>query len=205
MKLKALLFFFETVCVVAVIYFAGSRVADTGAKPRPEIEKVSVLVPRHDLSMGWLINDPEKLFEEKQFPAAPETKKAIRSFEDLKGRRLNKPLTTSQFLTADDLLDRNMAGYFQSGRWVNLLCANVKDSGSVRPGSHVDIVWVVTKTNDETCAKIILENTLILEVDRNPTRPEASNFTVTVEVTPEQAERLALAQKMGTFRLVPPK
>src|SRR5260370_8354100 len=162
-----------------------------GAKPRPEIKKVSVLVPRHDLGMGWLINDRERLFEEKQFPAAAETKKAIRSFEDLKGRRLNKPLTTSQFVTADGLLDRNRAGYFQSGRWVNLLCANVKDSRSVRPGSHVGIVWVVTKTNDETCAKIILENTLVLHVDRNPTRPEDSNFTVTFELTPNQSDRLS--------------
>src|SRR5207237_7240707 len=61
-------------------------------------EKVSVLVARHNLPMGTLLNEPAKFFEEKRFPKGEEPKKAIRSFEELKDQRLNKPVAAEQFL-----------------------------------------------------------------------------------------------------------
>ena len=39
-----------------------------------------------------------------------EPKKAIRSFDDLRGKLLNKPLSAEQFVTPDDLTDKENIG-----------------------------------------------------------------------------------------------
>src|SRR5437899_1919326 len=67
-----------------------------------DVETVPVLVAKRNLSLGWLINEPEKLFEKKQFPKSEVPEEAILSFAELKDRRLNKPLAAEQFVTADD-------------------------------------------------------------------------------------------------------
>src|SRR5437762_1668651 len=92
------------VCGLAASYMTSRVIADRDAQV--EVEKVSVLVARRNLAMGTLITDPAKLFEEKQFTKGEEPKKAIRNLDDLKERRLNKPLAAEQFVTADDLNDK---------------------------------------------------------------------------------------------------
>lgn len=90
-------------CGLAASYMTIKAIAERGNQT--EVEKVSVLVARKNLSLGILIHEPEKLFEEKQFIAGMEPKKAIRYLDELKDRRLNKPLSAEQFVTADDLDD----------------------------------------------------------------------------------------------------
>src|SRR5439155_7941729 len=94
------------------------------------------------------------------------------------------------------------------GKLAMTLNVNAKDGvgGFVQPHSHVDIVAVLSSSTGETIAKIILQKILVLAVDQNVGPPESGKATlantVTVEVTPEHAQRLALAQKMGTLSLV---
>jgi Flp pilus assembly protein CpaB len=79
--------------------------------------------------------------------------------------------------------------------------------GFVLPNSRVDIVWVLRRGNDaETTAKVLLQNVLVLAVGTIHQRPDDKQAllesTVTLAVTPEQAEKLTLAQEMGTLRLI---
>lgn len=209
MKPKTLiLMIVAVVCGLAASYMTSKVLSEQKAQ---EVEKVSVLVARRNLAMGTLISDPEKLFEEKQFTKGEEPKKAIRDFEELKGQRLNKPLTAEQFVTADDLNSKDKDGlsaFMRKGMravGLNVNAASVV-GGFVLPHSHVDIVSVVTNPNGEVNAKIILQNILVLAVDQNASRPDDKQAviatTVTVQVTPDQAEKLALADKMGTLRLI---
>ena len=197
-------------CGLAASYMTSRVIAERDAKP--DVEKVSVLVAKRNIGMGTLINDPEKFFEEKQFVRGEEPKKAIRNYDELKNQRLNKPLSAEQFVTADDLWDKEkdgLAGRMRKGyRAVGLnVNAQTASGGFVLPNSHVDIVSVITdqKTN-KTSSKIILQNILVLAVDQLSSRPDDKSAvvanTVTVEVTPEQAQRLALAQRLGTISLI---
>ncbi|HLJ97273.1 MAG TPA: Flp pilus assembly protein CpaB [Gemmataceae bacterium] len=209
MKPKTLILMIVAVgCGLAASYMTSRVIAERGNQS--DVEKVSVLVARKNLAMGILIADPEKLFEEKQFTKGEEPKKAIRELEDLKGRRLNKPLTAEQFVTADDLIDKDrdgLAALMPKGMRAVALNVNAASivGGFVLPHSHVDILSVITGKDGESSAKIILQNILVLAVDQNSNRPDDRSAivasTVTVQVTPEQAERLALAQKMGTLSL----
>jgi pilus assembly protein CpaB len=82
-------------------------------------------------------------------------------------------------------------------------------AGFALPGNYVDIV-VNTQLDgegrgDKQISKIVLEHILVLavaqEADRDETKPRVVN-AVTLEVTPEQAEKLDLARSVGTLSLV---
>ena len=83
-------------------------------------------------------------------------------------------------------------------------------AGFALPGNYVDIV-VNTQLDtdgakgDKQISKIVLEHILVLavaqEANRDETRPKVVN-AVTLELTPEQAEKLDLARSVGTLSLV---
>jgi pilus assembly protein CpaB len=171
-------------------------------RTQSDVETIPVLVAKRNLSLGWLINEPEKLFEEKQFPKSEVPEKAILSFAELRDRRLSKPLAAEQFVTADDLIEINKdkePPLAPGMRAVTLeVNAEPTPSGFVLPPSHVDIVSVALQADGTTRSETILRNVLVLA----PNGSEKAN-TVTVLVTPEQVEKLALAQKMGSISVVP--
>lgn len=86
-------------------------------------------------------------------------------------------------------------------------------AGFALPGNYVDILVNTTedaKANvkekvDMSISKIVLEHILVLavaqEASRDDTKPKVVN-AVTLEVTPEQAEKLDLARSVGTLSLV---
>ncbi len=75
--------------------------------------------------------------------------------------------------------------------------------GFVTPGDHVDIV-LTQGAKQELRAVTILQNIRVIGVDQQSEelsdQPEIAR-TITVEVTPQQGQRLALAQKAGTLSL----
>lgn len=80
-------------------------------------------------------------------------------------------------------------------------------AGFAQPGSRVDIL-VSTKSDDgrdgKQISKIVLENVKVLAVAQqtsaDPNKPKVVN-AATLEVTPEQAEKLDLARSVGTLSL----
>jgi pilus assembly protein CpaB len=186
-------------------------IADRGDKETDE--KVTVLVAKQNLTMGTIIKEPEKLFDEKSFTKGEEPKKAIRNFDELKGKFLNKPLTAEQFVTADDLTDKEnsgISGMMPKGYRAYGIKVNAENNagGFVLPHSRVDIVMVPQRgmSDKELFSKIILQNVLVLAVDQVAVRPDDKqavvSSTVTVAVTPQEAEKLALANSLGDLRLI---
>jgi pilus assembly protein CpaB len=87
-------------------------------------------------------------------------------------------------------------------------------AGFALPGSFVDIIVNTQKagmkTNtategEQSISKIVLEKILVLavaqEVNRDETKPKVVN-AVTLEVSPEEAEKLDLARSVGSLSLV---
>jgi pilus assembly protein CpaB len=84
-------------------------------------------------------------------------------------------------------------------------------AGFALPGNYVDIIVSTQKevapnssAREQNISKIVLERILVLavaqEVNRDETKPKVVN-AVTLEVTPEQAEKLDLARSVGTLSL----
>jgi pilus assembly protein CpaB len=210
MKPKTLILLVVAVgCGLVASYMTSRVIAERGAKDG-EDEKVTVLVARQNIPMGTLIKEPEKLFEEKQFTKGEEPRKAVRSFDQVKDHRLSKPLSAEQFVTPEDLTTRDqegLPGMMQKGMRAVGLKVNIDTivAGFVLPHSRVDIIHIVRRNENESYAKTLLQNILVLAVDTMNQRPEDKqavvSSTVTVQVTPAQAEKLSLATELGTLRL----
>ena len=84
-------------------------------------------------------------------------------------------------------------------------------AGFALPGNYVDIIINTQEESarggnkDQQISKIVLEHILVLavaqEVARDETKPKVVS-AVTVEVTPDQAEKLDLARSVGTLSLM---
>jgi pilus assembly protein CpaB len=196
------------VCGLAASYMTSRVIAERGNQT--EEEKVAVLVAKQNLPMATHITDPEKLFEEKQFTKGEEPKKAIRDFAQLKDKYLNKPLSAENFVTPDDVDDKSgmgLAAIMTPGKRAVGIKVSAEDvaGGFVQPHTRVDIMSVIQRNENETYSKVILQNILVLAVDQMAARPEDKMAmipsTVTVEVSPEQAEKLGLAIQLGKIKL----
>src|SRR5262245_26397109 len=78
-------------------------------------------------------------------------------------------------------------------------------AGFALPGNHVDVMVNTKDDADKPISKIVLEQILVLaaaqEANRDETKPKVVN-AVTLEVTPDQAEKLDLAWSIGQLSLV---
>ncbi|HKR00420.1 MAG TPA: Flp pilus assembly protein CpaB [Pyrinomonadaceae bacterium] len=84
-------------------------------------------------------------------------------------------------------------------------------SGFIQPGAIVDVVVVIdpkeNSINQDPISKVVLQNIKVLANAQNMDRPkderEATTVkAVTLQVTPEQAEKLALAANEGKLQLI---
>jgi pilus assembly protein CpaB len=86
-----------------------------------------------------------------------------------------------------------VAGFALPGNFVDIM-VNTQEAGPKNNGSR-----------DQAISKIVLERILVLavaqEANRDETKPKVVN-AVTLELTPEQAEKLDLARSVGTLSLV---
>ncbi|MCL4745305.1 MAG: Flp pilus assembly protein CpaB, partial [Burkholderiaceae bacterium] len=77
-------------------------------------------------------------------------------------------------------------------------------AGFALPGNYVDVMVNTQDEKDKPVSMIVLERILVLavaqEASRDETKPRVVN-AVTLEVTPEQAERIDLARSIGTLSL----
>lgn len=83
-------------------------------------------------------------------------------------------------------------------------------AGFALPGNYVDIIVNTQKegersSRDQNISKIVLEKILVLavaqEVSRDETKPRVVN-AVTLEVAPDEAEKIDLARSVGSLSLV---
>ncbi|HMM52045.1 MAG TPA: Flp pilus assembly protein CpaB [Burkholderiaceae bacterium] len=78
-------------------------------------------------------------------------------------------------------------------------------AGFALPGNYVDVLVNTQDERDRPVSKIVLERILVLavaqEASRDDTKPRVVN-AVTLEVTPEEAERIDLARSVGNLSLV---
>jgi len=173
-----------------------------------------IVVAAADVNLGQRIApDMVKLAD---WPSASLPAGVLRDPQQLNGRvlkasvRRGEPLTEAKLAPAGTL--GGLSALITEGRRAITVRVNdvVGVAGFALPGNFVDIL-VNTQADGEAqgkesaISKIVLERILVLavaqEVSRDDTKPRVVN-AVTLEVTPEQAERLDLARSVGTLSLV---
>ena len=154
-----------------------------------------------------------------QFPANVTPEGAIPAIdENLIGRVVTVSLSPRDPVTDAKLAPVGAAGGLSSmipeGYRAMTVAVNevVGVSGFIMPGTLVDIVVVIAPPagsgQEGMISKIVLQNIKVLASGQNIDKPkndrdvERSIRAVTLQVTPEQAEKLALASSEGKLQLV---
>ena len=176
-----------------------------------------VVVAKVEIPIGSRII-PEQLAV-AQFPADVTPEGAIAKIdEQLIGRVVLTSISPKDPVTETKLAPVGAAGGLSSmipeGYRAMTVAVNdvVGVSGFIMPGTLVDIVVVITPPkgsgNEEMISKIVLQNIKVLASGQNIDKPkndrevERTIKAVTLQVTPEQAEKLALASSEGKLQLV---
>jgi pilus assembly protein CpaB len=117
----------------------------------------------------------------------------------------NEPVVVSKISGPDTKL--NLAGALQPGmRAVSFKSSDVAGVGGFAlPGDRVDVLLtrqVGTGKDTTSVLQVLAENVRVMGVDQSsdPDKPTVSR-AVTIEVTPEQAQSISLAQAVGEVSL----
>jgi pilus assembly protein CpaB len=202
--------------VLSVIIGLGATIVAAGwISQRANVASTKVVVAAADIQLGSRLNP--QMLKTVDWPAGSIPAGAITKADALENR-----VVKTSILSGEPLLEAKLAPVGTKGglsavipEGKRAMTVRVNDvvgvAGFALPGNYVDIV-VNTQIEsggsgrgDRQISKIVLESILVLavaqEANRDETKPRVVN-AVTLELTPEQAEKLDLARSVGTLSLV---
>jgi pilus assembly protein CpaB len=205
MKSKTMILMAVAVGCGLVASFLTSRLlAERGKTPEGPVMR-KFLVAKKNLPVGTVLKEPEKYFEEKEFPEDSAPKKGFETYDAVKDRKLSKPISADAPLSRDDLLEGGKGDFEQAipiGHTAIAIKVNPESivGGFVRPFSKVDVIWTYNR-GESSLSKTILQDLLVLAADteagRNGDDPAKLVTTVSLAVKPEDAQKLTLAASQG--------
>jgi pilus assembly protein CpaB len=174
-----------------------------------------IVVAAADISLGQRLT-PE-MFKLADWPTDSVPKGAFTDPQKLGARVLKSNLLMGEPVSEAKLAPAGTLGGLSAliSEGKRAITVRVNDvigvAGFALPGNYVDIIVSTQKDasasadgREQSISKIVLERILVLavaqEVNRDETKPKVVN-AVTLEVTPEQAEKLDLARSVGTLSL----
>ncbi|SDJ10784.1 pilus assembly protein CpaB [Paraburkholderia steynii] len=176
-----------------------------------------VVIASADMSLGQRVS-PEML-KVSDWPAGSVPTGTFNDVKKLEGRVLKTSLARGEPVLEAKLSPVGTVGGLSAviNEGKRAITVRVNDvigvAGFALPGNYVDILVNTEKDNkdggvtgrDQNISKIVLEKILVLavaqEVGRDETKPKVVD-AVTLEVTPEQAEKIDLARSIGSLSLV---
>jgi len=174
-----------------------------------------VAVAATDISLGQRLT-PE-MVQLVDWPSRSLPPGAYQQIDHLEGRVLKTNLLRGEPVLLAKLAPQGTQGGLSAviGEGKRAITVRVNDvigvAGFALPGNYVDIIVNTqresgdTAVRDKTISKIVLERILVLavaqEVGRDDTKSRVVN-AVTLEVTPQQVEKIDLARSVGTLSLV---
>ena len=203
-------------------------VALAAANVPPPVEMVGIMVANMDLPPGMLIKDAD--VSVRQVPPADVPEGAMVASEavraELRGSLLRHYVDRGKLVTRDDILRLHDRGFLAAvlspgSRAISLAVDVVSGaSGLIWPGDRVDMLLVqdVTATTDgkpgvsRVSGETIMSSVRVIAVDQQLSLAASGSATtggsegkvartVVLEVTPAQAERVAVAQRLGRIAL----
>jgi pilus assembly protein CpaB len=201
---------------LAVIFWASFNPLDPGIGPKEFGDRGRMVVANQEIPLGAKITVEQLALTSIPNGSAPEG--AFRKVEEVVGRVAITPIGVRESITnlklAPERIGAGLSAVIPEG--YRAMTVKVDDvvgvSGFVMPGSYVDVIAVIVPVNQTTAAqgpisKIVLQNIKVLASGAKLDSPENQRVpsdvkAVTLQVTPEQAEKLVLAANEGKLQLV---
>lgn len=168
-----------------------------------------VVVASRDIDLGQPLNG--SMVTPIPWPAGSIPVGSFPKVEALEGRVLRTPILKGEPVLEGKLAPVGTKGGLSAviGQGRRAITVKVNEvvgvAGFALPGNYVDVLVNTQDERDRPVSKIVLERILVLavaqEATRDDTKPRVVN-AVTLEVTPEEAERIDLARSVGNLSLV---
>lgn len=185
-------------------YLKDKERALANAAPVGIVETSAVVVASQELKPGTAIE--RNTLDLVQWPKGHEPATSLQDVDVVVGRQVKGMVYPGEPILESRLVPKGEDGGMQVRIPVGMRAVSVKVdpvigvSGFVQPGSRVDVVATLKRTGGESVSKMVLQNMLVLaaehEVESDGDKPIEAT-TVTLAVTPEDAERLAMARAEG--------
>ena len=206
------LVFYAAIATAVVATFGVYRYLQQ-AKQRSEVPMRAVVTASRDMSEG------EKLdrlsLSLAQWPAGTAPESAFASIDSAVGRVVRVPVFKGEPIVPGRLAPAGtgpgLEVKIEPGK--RAMALKINDvaglSGLIQPNSRVDVLVTLPanqQQNTKEQAKLFMNNMRVLsvgtQVERGDDGKPIQATTATLEVTPEQAEQLAVAVNQGTIQLV---
>ncbi len=203
--------------VLTIRWLTSVRGPGRQAPPAPAARKVDALVAARAIPKGARLD--AGMVRVKGFDADAAPLGALREPAEAAGRVTARELSQDDPITPDKLLPKGATGggleaAVEPGkRALTVKGTKVMGSGGhITPGSRVDVLVTYSqpgKSGEDKVNKVILENILVLtagaeleaRIGKDGREELANTDFFTLMVTPEEAERLALAADLGSMHL----
>ena len=214
------------IIVLTVAIGAGGVAAFlAGRSPKPpqvealKVETVDILIAKTDIGVGQTVTPGELQWQ--AWPKTAATGNFIRrsdnpqAIDKLSGEIARLPIVAGEPIHEVKLINAKGSGFMAAILPSGMRAVSTQISpetgagGFILPNDHVDVILTRRDVNaspkDEQQSETILRNVRILAIDQNVQEKEGQKVvigkTATLELTPEQVEKLALAQNLGTLSL----
>ena len=205
---------------IAAYLVSGSDNKPPPAAPVADLPTTDVLVAKSEIGLGQTVK-PEDL-QWQTWPSAAASNSFI--------RRTDRPDATTQiagwiarapFIAGEPIREQKLVKADGSGFMAAILPSGMRAisteispetgaGGFILPNDRVDVILSRRQKStdgspDIVVSEIILPNVRVLAIDQAPKEKDGQNSvigkTVTLELKPEQAERLARSRQTGTLTL----
>jgi pilus assembly protein CpaB len=183
----------------------------------PKADTVDILVAKSDLPRGQTISPTDISWE--AWPAKTAAGNFIRKSDRPAGiENLTGMIVRTPFVAGEPIREAKLVNAKGSGFMAAILPTGMRAvatqitpetgaGGFILPNDHVDVIMTPRGANDKsgTTSETILRNVRVLAVDQNVEEKNGQKVvvgkTATLELTPGQAETLALSQQLGLLSL----
>ncbi|WP_017670114.1 Flp pilus assembly protein CpaB [Blastomonas sp. AAP53] len=201
--------------------FTGSAAPEVTAAPQQVVPSgPRVLVANRSLPVGTIITPDSVAFQPwpSELVSNAYFLEAESKIDSLLGTVVRNPVTAGQPVTQGSLVKPGDRGFLAAALGPGMRAVTVPVSartgvaGFVFPGDRVDLVLTQSVSGDEgpslNASETIIRNLRVLATDQRVNAENAEGkteviafTTVTVEATPKLAEKIAVAQTIGTLSL----
>ncbi len=202
--------------VVSVAIGLGAVVlASRWMAEQASVSTTKIVVAANDIDLGTPLTP--QMLKLLDWPSGSVPQGAIKEIKTLDSRVVKVSLQRGEPVLESKLAPIGTKGGLSAviGEGKRAMTVRVNDvigvAGFALPGNYVDIMVNTEDENvkadgkNKSISKIVLEHVLVLAVaqqaSRDETKPTVVN-AVTLEVTPEEAEKLDLARSVGSLSLV---
>ena len=208
--------------VAAMLAGRSEKPPEVKTEPAPKAVTVDVLVAKSDIAMGQTVTPADVQWQEWPISAAAgnfirknDRPKAI---ETLSGSIARAPFVTGEPIREVKLVNAKGAGFMAAILPSGMRAISTQISpetgagGFILPNDHVDVILTRRERDadkaaggDSHSSETILSNVRVLAIDQAVEEKNGQRVvvgkTATLELSPSQAETLALSQQLGSLSL----